>query len=184
MKLMFASLEEAIANEPFLRKFRMKGNMVCLCSDLNRHALKSRYYALANYYMADGGEFISGGCYVLRNVRSEYLDKVISALNEEDIRYSFAPEDPDACGGQILYAHNGESLSNDEYTYAVYFASQEQKKACGELLKEYCTLHMTDEHNGYLLFNDITVKDAARDLVRLTKAADSDVLNVTGSAFF
>ena len=180
MKLMFVSVEEALANEQALRQFRMKGNMVCLCSDHNRKALKRKYYLLANYFMADGGEFITGGCSILRNVRSAYLDKAVSVLNEEGISYSFSLENPDACGGQIPYAKNGKTLSNDEYTYAVYFESEEQKQRCEGKLKDYCTVRMTDGHNGYLLFNDILQEDAVRDLVRITKTAYEDAVDING----
>ena len=73
MKLMFVSVEEALANEQALRQFRMKGNMVCLCSDHNRKALKRKYYLLANYFMADGGEFITGGWHFEKS-EDIYLD--------------------------------------------------------------------------------------------------------------
>lgn len=149
MKLIAVDEAYAVKERISLMKERQKGNMVVLCSEHNRAWLMHHCYALANLFIADGGEFCFGGCHVLYEKRSPYLDTVISILEKENTGHAFTREDPDACGGQLTVSVSDSSLSTEAYSYPV--ADTENLK---ERLSPYCDVRTDGEGQAYLIFHD------------------------------
>ena len=180
MKLIITDMENARKNEQYLRSERLKGNMVCLLAECSRRKLMRSYRTLANYYVADSGEFAFSGCYTLHNVRSAYLDRVIEILNKYRVRYAFRLEYANACGGLQTYACSDEQISNEEYTYVVSFDSEEQKQAVQEECADLCIFGFTDHDSAYIRFRDIQYKDAVRSILSSQKIDPEDVIDQTG----
>lgn len=159
MKVYIADLTTAKMNEVKLRRLRMQGNMVIVYSDHNRQALMRHYRTLANYYIADHGEFAFSGCYILFNERSEDTETVVSILKEEQVRFRFAYPYTNACGGFDVRYASDESLSNELFTYVIDFDTEEQKERVRERLKPYCQVHQ-EYGTYYLIFHEADVKKA------------------------
>ncbi|MBR3348781.1 MAG: hypothetical protein IKG55_01745 [Solobacterium sp.] len=153
MKLYVTDIGYAKAHEAELRKLRMAGNMIAMHADFNRQALMRMYRTLANFYIADHGEFAFSGCYILFNERSANTEKVISILKQNHVRFRFAYPYTNACGGQDVKYESDPSLSNDLYTYVLAFDSIQQKEEVSALLKPYCDV-MEDDGVCHLNFHE------------------------------
>jgi hypothetical protein len=175
MKLYVTDIEYAKAHEAELRSLRMKGNMIVMYSDHNRQALMRLYRTLANFYIADDGEFAFSGCYILFNERSENTEKVIEILNENHVRFRFAYPYTNACGGQDVKYETDASLSNDLYTYVLSFDSKEQKKTVKERLALYCEV-IDDEHGCHLVFRESNPYKALNAILAHEKIDPSQVV--------
>ncbi len=174
MKVIITDIPYASKHENELRALRLKGTMVCLLAECNRRKLMRSFRTLANYYIADSGEFLFSGCFTLHNQRSAHLDRVISVLNRYSVRYAFRLEYANACGGLEPYACSDESLSNEEYSYMVSFDSEEQKNSVISETDEYCTFHMLNDHEAYIRFHDIHYADALHALFENQKINEND----------
>ncbi len=159
MKLYVCEAQYALKNEMKLMKLRTKGNMVCIYSPYNRQFMSRNYYRLANVFIADRGLFAYSGCHVLNEKKPEALEKVTGILNEQDVSYSFALEDDQACGGQIPYASNGKNVSNESFTYALSFEEAGKEESVRKLLEPYCSFEEQEGITG-LVFQDASIQDA------------------------
>ena len=115
MKLYVTDIAYAKKHEPELRKLRMQGNMIAMYADFNRQYLMRNCRTLANYYIADHGEFAFSGCYILYYERSAYMDQALKILSENNVSYRFAFPCTDACGGQEVRYESDPSLSGSRY---------------------------------------------------------------------
>lgn len=178
MKLYVTDIEYAKAHEAELRSLRMKGNMIVMYSDHNRQALMRRYRTLANFYIADHGEFAFSGCYILFNERSLNTEKVIEILKENHVRFRFAYPYTNACGGQDVKYETDASLSNDLYTYVLSFDSEDQKKTVKEGLAPYCVV-IDDEQGCHLIFHDSDHNKALDAILEHEKIDPSQVVDLS-----
>lgn len=175
MKLYVTDIEYAKAHEAELRSLRMKGNMIVMYSGHNRQALMRLYRTLANFYIADHGEFAFSGCYILFNERSEQTEKVIEILKENNVRFRFAYPYTNACGGQDVKYETDSSLSNDLYTYVLAFDSQEKKNTVKEKLAPYCEIE-EDEQCCHLIFRESDPQKALEAILAHEKIDHSQVV--------
>ena len=175
MKLYITDIPYAAAHTDELRRLRLSGNMVALYSDRNRRSLMREYYTLANYFIADSGEFVFSGCFTLRAKRSAFAQQVISIFQKHGISYSFVREVENACGGQIPVSASGESVSNEHFNYAVRFSSDEQRKTVTEECRGLCTFHEEDGET-YLIFDDISLEDAIADLLKQENISEDNTV--------
>lgn len=166
MKLIAVNEAYAEKERLSLMKERQKGNMIALCSDHNRAWLMHHRYALANFFIADGGEFAFGGCHVLYEKRSPHLDTVISILEKEDVPHAFTREDPDACSGQLTVSVSDSSLSTEGYSYPVEAADKLR-----DLLSPYCDVRTDAEGQSYLIFPEAGYDDALEKCAEAVQAS-------------
>lgn len=166
MKLIAVNEAYAEKERASLMKERQKGNMVVLCSEHNRAWLMHNRYMLANLFIADGGEFAFGGCHVLYEKRSQYLDTVISILEKEKVPHAFTREDPDACGGRLTVSVSDSSLSTEAYSYPV-----EASEKLQELLSPYCDVRTDAEGQAYLVFHDAGYDEAIEKCAEAVQAS-------------
>ncbi len=175
MKLYVCDLSYAATHENELRKLRLAGNMIALCSDFNRQALMRKYRTLANYYIADHGEFAFSGCYILFEERSPDTGKVIELLEEHHISYRFAYPYTNACGGQDVKYASDRSLTNEYFTYAVHFASDETKEEMRKILGPYCVLAEAGDECG-LCFRSASYEKALKAIMEHESVDEENIV--------
>lgn len=182
MKLYVTDLAYAKNHAEQLRRLRMQGNMIVLTADHNRQGLMRNYRTLANFYIADHGEFAFSGCYILFNERSQNTETAVSILQENQVRFRFAYPYTNACGGFDVKYSSDDSLTNDLYTYVLAFDSDKQKEAVTEQLKPYCDV-ICDGPQYHLIFHDADAKKALAAILMHEKIGRENVvyLNETGS---
>lgn len=175
MKLIVADPAYAEKNRALLMKERHRGNMVVLVSDENRQSLMRNYYALGNYFVSNGGEFVFSGCFSLYSHRSIHRKQVLDILKKYNVRHRFVTEAENACGGQILLSESGEKLPNDRYNYTAAFENDEQRKAVERETEGMCAF-MDTEGYAYVKFADISLRKALDALYEKEKTASDQVI--------
>lgn len=175
MKLYVTGIPYAKAHEAELRKLRLAGNLVALCGEISRQGFMRTYYALANIFISDHGEFVFSGCHILFHRRSEHLDDVIEILKKENVRFSIAMPYTNACGGLNVIAQSDPAVANEKYTYAMIFDDDEQKERVKRMLADFCTVR-DDGELSYLVFNDSSYADAVSAAAREEKIRPEDVI--------
>lgn len=174
MKLYVCDLEYAKKHEAELRKLRLAGNMIAMHADCSRQALMRHYRTLANFYIADHGEFAFSGCYILYNKRPD-VQKVIEILDENAVRYRFAYPYTNACGGLDVKYESDASLNNDFYTYVLAFDSAEQKERVQRLLEPWCRVE-NDGEIYYLIFQESSRQRALEAVMIHEKIEESQLI--------
>ncbi len=155
-----------------LLRLRNAGNLVFVYSDLPMKYMRKPFIRYVNGFVCSSGRYGSMGCSALslHPLEREHLLDVIDRLKQADIAYTLYTYDTGSCTGDPkTFTENIDPETED-----VYSLSTDDPKRAKEILTDVIV-----RDDGFILFPEITIEDAIRDIAESLDADPAETRILT-----